>query len=462
MRIIDFVSNSWWHKILLIICCFSFSISCKSKTKLAQDPDIQVYFNHRAATRYKDPYRQIKRSGDNLEAVIIEAIAQANSTIDLAVQELQLPLVAQALAKQAAKGIKIRVILEHQYSQPISELSSAKVNDLDSRAKKRYQQYFRLIDHDNSGVITKQEAAQYDSLVILRDAGITIIDDTADGSKGSGLMHHKFMVIDGQTIITGSANYTLSGVHGDLDSPQTRGNANHLLVINNAQVAQHFTTEFNHLWGENAQPRFGLAKPYRQPVSVNWENTQLTLQFAPTSSKQDWTETTNGLVGQILDKATNSVDLALFVFSEQELVDILEDKQQERVKIRGLVDKDFIFRSYSEALDLLGVEMLSKCKAEPENNPWQQPLSTIGQANLATGDKLHHKLALIDDDTVITGSQNWSAAANYTNDEALLIIENATVAKHFQQEFERLYQDAQLGLTPAIEAKLARRRQACD
>ena len=35
--------------------------------RLPQDPLIQVYFNHNPKANYTDPYRQIKREGDNLE-----------------------------------------------------------------------------------------------------------------------------------------------------------------------------------------------------------------------------------------------------------------------------------------------------------------------------------------------------------------------------------------------------------
>ena len=44
------------------------------------------------------------------------------------------------------------------------------------------------------------EIASGDALAIVRSAGVPVIDDTADGSKGSGLMHHKFVVIDGKTV----------------------------------------------------------------------------------------------------------------------------------------------------------------------------------------------------------------------------------------------------------------------
>ena len=304
------------------------------------------------------------------------------------------------------------------------------------------------------------EAAEYDSLAILEQAGIRVIDDTADGSKGSGLMHHKFLVIDGQKVLTGSTNLTLSGTHGDLNNPLTRGNANHLLVIDNAELASLFTAEFSYLWGTSDQPQFGLDKPYRTPKTVSLPNGKITVQFSPTSKRRAWQQSTNCLIGATLAQATSSVDLALFVFSEQELADILESKQPS-VKIRGLIDEEFIFRYYSEALDMLGTALPNKCKYETANNPWQQPLNTIGTANLVPGDKLHHKFAIIDNQAVITGSQNWSAAGNYNNDEAVLIVENSTVAQHFQQEFERLYQDARLGLPERVKDKITKAKRKC-
>ncbi|MGL5079768.1 MAG: phospholipase D-like domain-containing protein [Waterburya sp.] len=205
-------------------------------TNPAQDQFIQVYFNQREkSSNYTEPYRQIERTGDNLEQVIIDEIATAKSTIDLAVQEFNLPLVAQALAKSKQAGIKVRVILENNYSHSLSELNRQEIKSLPQRDRQKYEQFKQLVDLNGDGRLSDQEISQRDALVILNQAEIPIIDDTADGSKGSGLMHHKFMVVDGQTIITGSANFTLSDVHGDVDNLETRGNVNHLLRIANKE-----------------------------------------------------------------------------------------------------------------------------------------------------------------------------------------------------------------------------------
>lgn len=455
---------SW---ILLCLIAISGCQESSQLSNLAQDESIQVYFNHRETRKqtYTEPYRQIERGGDNLEAIIIEAITAANSTIDIAVQELNLPLVAQALVKSHRSGVKIRVILDNNYSRVLSSLNRQEVARLNQRDRLKYNEFFELVDLDRNGRLDSSEISQRDALAILNNAGIKIIDDTADGSKGSGLMHHKFVVIDNKTVITGSANFTLSGIFGDLKNLDTRGNVNHLLRINNSKVANLFAEEFNYMWGEGAggiNSRFGLNKPWRSPVSISWDNTTITLQFSPTSNSKNWRLSTNGLIDKVISNANNSIDLALFVFSEQSIANTLQQKQQQGIKINGVFDSGFAFRYYSEVLDLLGVTSYYRCQAEADNNPWIQPLNTIGIPNIVTGDKLHHKFALIDEQTVISGSQNWSQAANQKNDEALIVINNHTLAQHFEREFQRLSQSTIWGLPSKVQTKIQQQQRDCS
>ncbi len=458
----------YWLLFFFVLSLSSCKYLAKASSPNQQDPQIQAYFNNRKTGNksYTDPYRKIKREGDNLEELIIKSIKQAESQIEIAIQELQLPNIALELAKKARAGVKVRVILENNYSQAISDYSQTEINNLSARERDRYNRYFRFIDFDHSDNLSNQEIATRDALKILQQANIPILDDRADGSKGSGLMHHKFIIIDRQTLITGSTNLTLSGVHGDEHNPNTRGNANHLLQINSPELAELFAQEFELMWGDGVggklDSRFGLAKPYRSPQEVIVGKSRVTVQFSPTSRKADWTTSTNGLIGEFISQANNSIDLALFVFSDQNIADLLQKRYRQGIRIRGLIDAEFIFRYYSEALDMLGVAIARKCQYEPNNNLWTSPIKTIGTANLAKGDKLHHKLAIIDEQIVITGSQNWSAAANHQNEEAVLIIDNQTVAKQFKQEFTRLYQDANLGLSNQVKLKIKRQEQKCN
>ncbi|HEY9859328.1 MAG TPA: phospholipase D-like domain-containing protein, partial [Candidatus Obscuribacterales bacterium] len=94
---------------------------------LPQDPLVQAYFNHEPTANYTDPYRQQTRPGDNLEQQIIDAIASAQSTVDVAVQELRLPRIAQALIERQKAGVRVRVILENTYSQPWSAITEAEL-----------------------------------------------------------------------------------------------------------------------------------------------------------------------------------------------------------------------------------------------------------------------------------------------------------------------------------------------
>lgn len=438
-----------------------------TQAALAQDPYIQVYFNQSPAAVYTDPYRHIRRQGDNLEQVIVDAIASAQTSVDVAVQEINLPRIALALRDRARAGVTVRIIVENQYNRVWRPLSSFQAERLDDRQASKHSEQQRLIDANNNGKITAQELDQGDAIRILQQANMPLLDDTADGSKGSGLMHHKFIVIDGQRVLTGSANLTLSGIHGDFASKDSRGNANAVLSIQNAQLASLFTDEFELMWGDGPSKQedslFGLQKPLRSPKSVSIAGSQTTIQFAPVSESLPWRQSVNGLIGKTLKQANQRIDLALFVFSDQGISDRLAQQSQAGVSIRALIDRSFIYRSYSEALDMLGTALPDhRCKLEAANKPWRQPISQVGSPHLPAGDKLHHKFALIDNQTVIIGSHNWSAAANHQNDENILIIQNATVAAHFRREFDRLMQNADMGVTASLRDRLQRQRKACD
>ena len=71
------------------------------------------------------------------------------------------------------------------------------------------------------------------------------------------------------------------------------------------------------------------------------------------------------------------------------------------------------------------------------------------------------KFAVVDNKIVITGSFNWSPSAAHTNDETLLVIHSPQLAQHFTREMDRLWDTAELGITPHIQSKLDRQRIKC-
>jgi phosphatidylserine/phosphatidylglycerophosphate/cardiolipin synthase-like enzyme len=423
---------------------------------LAQDESIQVYFNHNQAVEFTEPYRRKTRRGDDLAAKLIIVINSAQSQIDVAVQELKLPNIAQALADRAKAGVKVRVMLEHNYSRPQSELTPTEIESLTTRDREHYQEFQQLVDIDQDGTLSPTEIDRRDALIILRNAHIPILDDTADGSGGSGLMHHKFMVVDGNQVIVTSANWTMSDIYGDFSRLDTEGNQNNLVQVQSGELAQIFTTEFNLMWGDgtssSASSQFKAHKTPRPPVEVAIGKTRVLVQFSPSSKQQAWENTSNGLIGKFLTSSQQQIDFALFAFSEPTLGNIIQTQAQQGVKVRGEIDRQFAYRDYSTARSLMGASPEQLCQTSAPAN--FQPLATIGVPTLPNGDLLHHKFAVLDRRTVITGSHNWSNAANYHNDETLIVIQdNPTVAAHFDREFDRLYQHTIVGIPAKLKRK---------
>ena len=418
--------------------------------ELPLPPAIEVAFNQGGPHRYRSPISGQWRQGDDLEALILDTIASAQQEILVAVQELSLPRVATALVQAQGRGVRVQVVLDNTYSTPWSTLHPVDRAALPPHQRHRVEQLAAL--------------GQGDAVALLLQGRVPLLDDSADGSSGSGLMHHKFLVADRRVVVTGSANFSPSCIHGDRDDPATRGNVNHLLRLQSPELAALFAAEFAQLWGDGPggrpDSRFGLGKQEGPPRQVQIGPTRVEVLFAPHRRRDD----ANGLrwLEQQLAGVQRRLDLALFVFSAQNLADALAGLQQRGVAIRLLADPGFAARPFSEVLDLLAVSQPDhRCLLEAGNRPWRQALEGVGTPRLAGGDKLHHKYAVLDGSSVISGSFNWSPSAAFQNDETLLRLDSPLLAAHFSAETDRLWRGAELGITARMERKQLKQRRLC-
>lgn len=365
--------------------------------------DIQVYFNHPVNA----PAQQA-----NLETKIVEVIDSATSTLDMAVYDLELPGIANAMVAALNRGVSVRFVT----------------------------------DEDNIG------PENTDALSILSNGGVPWIDDTADGSAGSGIMHNKFIVADGRTVLTGSTNMSQSGVHGDLDASGnliSAGNDNHIVIIDSTELAAVFTAQFNLHWGDGPggalDSQFGLSKPdhHVQRVYTTNDNIAIDVHFAPQSPSIYTGSTIETLVNTV-DTAQNRILLAQFVISAQDVADAMEVRHDAGVLVQGIGDSSFFYRYYSEFQDMRGMaETNTNGEYEVDsftgapNNIWENP-ADVRVAALNSSDKWHHKYVVVDD-MVVTGSHNISAAAATNNDENIVIIHDPETAAEFAGHFSRAF-----------------------
>lgn len=437
----------------LLLLSFVFPLSVHASDK------IRTYFNHNESNSYTEPYRNLTRAGDNLEQVIIDTINSARSTLDIAIYDLDLPKVAQAIVARHKAGVKVRIVTDNANNFEYKILSADEVAKLPQHARYKYKERGLLIDENRDGVISQAEREKNDAIRMINSNKIAKIDDTADGTTGSGIMHHKFIIVDKMKVLQASANFTISDIHGDMQALKTRGNQNGLMVLDDSGLAKYYQTEFDQLWSK----KFGAKKSYRSAKTVVIGGTPVTVQFSPSNTRVDWDSTTNGLIGEVLSQAKHTVEMALFVFSEQKISNILEEKANNGVQVSVLIEPIFAYREYSELLDIFGIAMPDKqCRYELDNNPWKNPSLTSGVPALPAGDLLHHKFAVVDHEKALFGSHNWSNAANTDNDEALLVVENKAIAIAFHKEHARLMRDSLLGAPYWLQAQAAEMGKECQ
>jgi phosphatidylserine/phosphatidylglycerophosphate/cardiolipin synthase-like enzyme len=64
----------------------------------------------------------------------------------------------------------------------------------------------------------------------------------------------------------------------------------------------------------------------------------------------------------------------------------------------------------------------------------------VSVRNDTNPDYMHNKVAIIDGVIVMTGSYNWSSSAENSNNENLIIIKSANVAREYETVFYRIWE----------------------
>jgi phosphatidylserine/phosphatidylglycerophosphate/cardiolipin synthase-like enzyme len=110
------------------------------------------------------------------------------------------------------------------------------------------------------------------------------------------------------------------------------------------------------------------------------------------------------------------------------------------------------FLAYSFTHDRLGGALLEQGRAgrrvggvfetTGSNTPYSEyrRLKEAGLDVVTDGNPyaMHHKVFLLDGRTVVLGSFNFSENADRTNDENMLLVEDAELARAFQAEYDRV------------------------
>ncbi|MBI2757282.1 MAG: DUF1669 domain-containing protein [Chloroflexi bacterium] len=267
-------------------------------------------------------------------------------------------------------------------------LSLNSVRDALIRAQQRGAQVRVVMESDNMNRADPQA---------LKDAGIPML-----GDRRQGLMHNKFVVIDRSEVWTGSMNFTDTGAYKD---------NNNLMRIRSTKVAEDYETEFNEMFVDD---KFGTNVVAATPnPRVTIDGTPLDIYFSPDDNIQ-------AALVNLLNNAQSSIYFMAYSFTADPLGEAIRQRAAAGVKVSGVMESDQVASNVGTEYD---------------------PFRTAGLDVRLDGNSglMHHKVMIIDNQIVVMGSYNFTASAETTNDENVVVIYNPDIAAQYMLEYQRVY-----------------------
>lgn len=344
--------------LLLAIAACQLRFPTDNSIKLMTTPMPSQVMTSWYSLYFTDPGGANSRSlRGGVDKPLADAIRAAHVSVDIAVQQLDLWSIRDALISAYRRGVTVRMVTESDY-------------------------------------MDEREVQQ------LLEAGIPVL-----GDRREGLMHNKFVIIDRQEVWTGSMNFTISEAYR---------NNNNLMRIRSAELARDYLIEFEEMF---IGDQFGPGSPANTPhPTLRADDTLIEVYFSPDDG------VATRLI-ELIQSARKSIYFLAYSFTLDELAKEIIARAAFGVDIAGVMDA-------SQAGSNLGSD-------------YERFLSAGLDVRLdGNPNNMHHKVFIVDRETVVLGSYNFTLSAETRNDENLLIIHNADIAAQFLQEFQRVFQQA--------------------
>jgi phosphatidylserine/phosphatidylglycerophosphate/cardiolipin synthase-like enzyme len=219
-------------------------------------------------------------------------------------------------------------------------------------------------------------------------------------------MHNKFVVIDQSEVWTGSMNFTTGGAYKD---------NNNLVLIRSSKVAEDYTNEFEEMFVHHFFGPDAISDTPYPKLMVN--GTPVEIYFSPDDKVARRIVT-------LIHGAQESIYFMAYNFTSNDIGNAIIQQVQAGVNVSGVMDDTQVNSSQGTEYD-----------------PFMQAGVDVRLDGNEDG-LMHHKVMIIDQKIVITGSYNFTASAEQNNDENVVIIFSPEIAMQFFDEFTRVHDQA--------------------
>jgi len=322
---------------------------------------------------------------DRIPVSLIGAIDRTEKTLFLAIYDLKLSEVADAILRAKARGVLISLIYDEGHTKPAVPGAGSGPSE----------EYLALVA---AGIPTR----------LLKGGG------------SFGIMHHKYAVFDGELLMTGSFNWT---------RPADEKHFENAVFKTDPALIAGFMKNWKWMWAlgrapasvadsSDASAAAGFGPPPADPVKpVSFAGGKYPrYAFSPQGGVED-------MLVDAIGRSKHTIDVAMFSFYAQRVADALIAAKTRGVVVRVVGDGMQARRSQPMLALSKGVDLRL----------------SAGRGGVGA---MHHKYALFDGALLMSGSYNFSANAEQFNFENDLFTVDPAEAAAFAGEFSAVWAQA--------------------